>query len=369
MPGIVLPLLEPHRAALETCAYCPKLCRDACPVSNAEASETVTPWGKMSLALFTARADLPLDREHAATSWACTACFACRERCDHKNPVAPVLTEARAEAFRLGVAPPAAAAVSTHWNERARDTAYRVDVVATRTDTDRAPENAAALLIGCGYPRRAVEVADDAVKATASLLGAKPRPVRACCGLPLLYAGDREGFAAAAKHLAAEVARAPRLIAVDPGCGRALLVEYARVGVPLPPVSLFVDLAAREKDRLRRLDEIGPARFHDPCQLGRGLGRYEEPRAVLERVAPGAVRFPREREGAECSGGGGLLPRTRPASSRAIADARIAQHRGAGGGLLVTHCAASLHRFRSAGEPAEDLTSLVARALRPRDSR
>ena len=100
-----LPLLEPHRAALETCVYCPKLSRAACPVSNAEASETVTPWGKMSLAYFAARGDVPLDEEHAKPAWACSACYACRERCDHKNEVATVLTDARAELFSAGLAP------------------------------------------------------------------------------------------------------------------------------------------------------------------------------------------------------------------------------------------------------------------------
>ena len=65
----------------------------------------------------------------------------------------------------------------------------------------------------------------------------------------------------------------------------------------------------------------------------------------------------------ECSGAGWLLPATRPESSRAIADARIAAHRERGGGPLVTACASSIHRFRTRGEQAEDLVSLVARAL------
>src|SRR6201999_1099365 len=61
VPPLRPPLLEPHRAALETCVYCPKLSRAACPVSNVEHSETVTPWGKMSMAYFAARGDVPLD--------------------------------------------------------------------------------------------------------------------------------------------------------------------------------------------------------------------------------------------------------------------------------------------------------------------
>jgi heterodisulfide reductase subunit C len=104
-------LLEQHDAALQKCVYCPKLSRAACPISNVEASETVTPWGKMSLAYFAGRGDVPLDRAHAAPAWACSACYACRERCEHKNEVATVLADARAEMFARGAAPAAARAL------------------------------------------------------------------------------------------------------------------------------------------------------------------------------------------------------------------------------------------------------------------
>ncbi len=360
-----LPLLEPHRAALETCVYCPKLSRAACPVSNAEASETVTPWGKMSMAYFAARGDVPVDAVHAAPAWACTGCFACREACDHKNEVAPALMDARAEMMRLGAAPPAARAVVARWPERQVALAEAVAALESETDgaasTGREP---AAVLVGCGYVERSPDVAKDALRAAAFLLDRPVRPVRACCGLPLLYAGDRDGFVDAMILFAREVASAPAFVAIDPGCARALLVEAPRVGVEVAKPEIFVDLAARSLDRLRPLENMGAVRYHDPCQLGRGLGRYDEPRAILARITGAAPeRFLRERAQGECSGAGGLLPATRPESSRAIADARIAEHREQGGGTLVTACASSLHRFRTRGEQAEDLVSLVARAI------
>lgn len=376
MTSLRLPLLEPHRASLETCVYCPKLSRAACPVSTAEASETVTPWGKMSLAYFVARGDVPLDREHAEPAWACTACYACRERCDHKNEVATVLTDARAELFAEGAAPPGAIDVAGRYQERSR----AIRAAAEALDGGRRDGASAAALIGCSYLEHLPEVAADALAATEALLGEPARPVRSCCGLPLLYAGDRVGFIEAARALAAEVRGSRGLVAVDPGCARTLLVEYPRAGVEIPRPELFVDLAARALDRLALLGRsgpepeaeltasgahaIGPVRYHDPCQLGRGLGRYDEPRRVLERVTGAPPRgFLREREHAECSGAGGLLPATRPESSAAIADARIGEHRARGGGALVTACASSLRRFRSRGEPALDLCTLVARAL------
>lgn len=360
-----LPMLEPHRAALETCTYCPKLSRAACPVSNAEHSETVTPWGKMSLAYFAARGDLPVDAEHAAPAWACTGCYACRERCDHKNEVAAALNDARAEFFAAGAAPAGARRVAAAFAERAAENARAVDAI-DRDDGAARSASGAAILIGCSYARHAPEVAADALRATTTLLGKPVRALRSCCGLPLLYAGDRAGFVAAAHRLAQELAGTTHLVAVDPGCARTLLVEYPKAGVDVPRPDLFVDLAARWRTRLRPLPDAPAFRYHDPCQLGRGLGRYDEPRAILTHIGGRPpLEMQRHRAEADCSGGGGLLPATRPEASRAIADARIAEHRALGGGVLVTACAESLRRFRANGEPAEDLASLVARALAP----
>jgi len=271
--------------------------------------------------------------------------------------------------FARGAAPLAAQQIAARFPERSAATARVLDRLQADPDDPAAP----VALIGCGYARRAPEVAADAARAVASLLGRPARLLRACCGLPLLHAGDHTGFVAAARRLVDEIARASRLVVVDPGCARALLVEYPRVGVEVseagspravPRPELFVDLAARHRDRLAPLGGAPTFRWHDPCQLGRGLDRYDEPRAVLARLAgKPPLELQRTRREGECSGGGGLLPATRPESANAIASSRVAEHRALGGGVLVTGCAQSLHRYRRAGEHAEDIVTLVARAL------
>jgi dimethylglycine catabolism B len=98
--------------------------------------------------------------------------------------------------------------------------------------------------------------------------------------------------------------------------------------------------------------------------LGRGLGRYDEPRALIARLTGSApVELPGARRASTCSGGGGLLPATMPEVSSRIARARAAEHRAAGGGVLVTACASSTLALRRAGAGAIDLFELVARGL------
>jgi Fe-S oxidoreductase len=363
-----LPLLEPARSKLETCVFCPKLCRSACPVSNAEPRETLTPWGKMSLAYFVAQGDVPATPSYAQPAWACTGCLACRESCDHRNEVSPTLFEARAGLTDLGVAPEAATRAAREFEKHAHATRQAVrelgTVAATRTDSKT------ALLIGCAYARGAPREARDAIYAAAGLVEGPVSLVEACCGLPLLHAGDRPGFERQALALATETGDKKLLLVADAGCAHALRVHYPSAHATLSPaIELLVERAARDLGRLSkplhpRAHDV-PVRYHDPCLLGRGLGVYEAPRAILTRALGRAPdEFDARREGARCSGAGGLLPRTMPETSRAIAGARIREHEEAGGGRIVTACASSLLAFRkSARAETSDLVTWIARSV------
>jgi dimethylglycine catabolism B len=360
----VLPVLEPARRELELCVYCPKLCRAACPVSRAEPNESLIPWGKMSTSYFVARGDVPLDEGHAKLAWACTGCRACTERCDHRNDVAGTLGAARAAMHEKGVAPEGAKRVVAEYPQHAEETREAVARLTKELGAE-ASKDGIPLLVGCSYAKNVSDVWLDAARATSRLAGAPVRPLSGCCGLPLAMAGDREGFARARASLMAEIGAAKRLIAVDPGCAISLR-DPSNDGSKPVEVELFVDLAARELSKLRPLASAPeePLRYHDPCQLGRGLGRYDEPRAVLTRLlgAP-PLEFEESRGMAMCSGGGGLLPETMPENSREIARLRKEDHDGRGGGEIVTACARSLLSFRKAGARASDLATWIARGL------
>jgi Fe-S oxidoreductase len=134
------------------------------------------------------------------------------------------------------------------------------------------------------------------------------------------------------------------------------------------PVVHFSEVAAREVRRLGRLDGglgDGPVRWHDPCQLGRGLGIYDAPRKVLSRALGRAPdEFERHHEDSRCAGAGGLLPITMPDVAREIAEQRLSDHARSGGGTIVTACASSLRAFQRSGQGMVlDLATVVMRAL------
>ena len=219
------------------------------------------------------------------------------------------------------------------------------------------------LLVGCGYLTRAEPEARDAVRVAKALVGGDVAIVDACCGAPLRMAGDAEGFARAAAGMAETIARFERTLVVDAGCAETL-----RLHAPSRPagVELLVEAAARELTRLGHLGAHA-VRYHDPCRLGRGLGVYDAPRAILTRILGHApAEFDTRRERATCAGGGGLLPVTMPGVASTIAEARLAEHARGGGGRVVTACASSLRAMRRAARGAveiDDIVTWMARSL------
>jgi Fe-S oxidoreductase len=365
-----LPQLEPRKSTLERCVFCPKLCRSSCPVSNAEPRETVTPWGKMSMAYFVANESVALTPSFATPAWACTGCFGCREHCDHKNDVTGTLFDARSALVAGGAAPEGAKRVLARFEERAA--VLESTAADARLSAFVDPRSPVSVLVGCEHARHGTTAGLDAVRATSRLLGTKVSIVSVCCGAPLLYAGDRVRFRAQGERLARALESSDELVVADAGCAAAIRIHHASDGLTMrPPVLHFSELAAREASKLARVDlGPGPIRWHDPCQLGRGLGVYDAPREVLARVLGRPPdEFERQRQDARCSGAGGLLPVTMPDVARTIAEQRLADHERSGGGTVVTACASSARAFEKLGHTTLDLASVVLRALSSDDAR
>ena len=349
-----LPLLDERSRSLETCGYCPKLCRAACPVSAAEPRDSLTPWGKMSLAWFASRGDVEPDAELALTAWACTGCFACRDRCDHRNEVAHTLGAARADFRAIGLAPAASVRVVDGYAEQGRALSSAIDLL--RKEPGVREDSPTALLVGCQYAREHGAEARAGIAVTRRLFGSV-RLIDGCCGYPLLMAGDRAGFESSLSRMRAAAAGSARFVALDPGCALVLQPQGAKT---------LIELAASHLDAFKRVSRYarGPVRWHDPCKLGRGLGQYEAPRTLLGCVLGRAPdELERRRDACTCSGAGGLLPVTMPEVSRQIAREKLREHASAGGGLLVTACASSLRRLRGEGGEVVDLVDVARREL------
>ena len=359
-----LPLLEGRAEATTRCTYCPKLCRPACPVATVEGRETVTPWGIMrSLDELLREVEPAEEAPRAATAWACTGCGRCQTLCLLDNPVVETLADGRADALANDLAPPAVGRLVAGWPERRarlRADAMREGLAGEGT--------AVAVVPGCRAVRHDPAGARQTLRAVAKLSGGCHAVGGECCGAPLWDAGDREGFFQQAARFVAAVGDASELVVGDAGCAWTLRTLYPRFG--LAPerwarVEHLSETAARQLDRLAPVADDSAVAVHDSCRLGRGLGVYDAPRAVMERILGRAPReLPTSREHATCSGAGGLLPLTRPATSKAMAAELAKEAREVDEAVaLVTTCPSSRSRLREAGLRADDLADWIARSL------
>ncbi len=349
-----LPLLQGREDELSKCAYCPKLCRATCVVSEALPREALTPWGKMTNAFDAARTGT-VDAERAELAWACSNCFRCREACDHRNPVTQTLNDARADFVALGQAP---AAVQVLLERQAELGALHSAAVGQLENTPGVrSDSSSALLLGCRYAKVFPNEARAAIRLAVQLVG-PVRLVSGCCGAWQRAAGAADGADSARQKVTRELGDAKRFFVADPRCALELS--------DFSPTTL-VELASRH---LERFDPAPPPskslRYHDSCALGRGLGLYEEPRRLLGRIIGSApLELETHHEQGRCSGGGGVLPVSMPDIAKAAAQRLAAEHERLGGGTIVTGCASSLSQLRRAGADAVDLITLLEAALSP----
>lgn len=370
------------------------MCSFSCPVAHESARETLTPWGKMSLAaatvpeaprgpplprklevlaekalrLVSTEERRPLDAEGAEAFYGCTGCLRCRSFCDHRNDVPHALYEARAHAASRNLAPAAARAVADRFARSRHAQGDELPAALTRlADSHPSPPGATSVVFaGCEAPISSPQSVSSFVKAASALkvsLGVASDPL--CCGRPLFEAGWRDAFRA---HVSDAWARLGDREVVTPSaaCARAL-TEYAReVGVePRGAVVHATTFLARRlgpEVQGRPLD-LSVA-YHDPCHLVRGLGEEEAPRRLL-RAALATPLKEAASHGAEsdCCGAGGLVPRTYPDLARAMAMTRADELREAGAQTVATACPACRGALEGAGLRVVDVSELVARWL------
>jgi Fe-S oxidoreductase len=372
-----------EQAGIDTCTTCPRLCRWSCPVAETEARETSSPWNMVTLSGFVKRG-LAAPAAAGALPFHCTQCGACTEACLHKNDVPLLLDLARARALAAHVVPDGIAEVRGHFAVSAN--AYGVSlepalaaVVAEggAGETRAEPGEADVYLPGCATLAERPAAAAGFLKALAvrGIDGVVTTPASAaCCGLPLLWAGDVVGFRAHAERFAARLAGARRVIVHDAACAEALGRRYADFGVTFAPqvitaLAFLVEKLGVEVDEAARPAEgstaSAPAAYLDTCHLARSAGQVDGPRALVARATGAApCELPGLRgRAADCCGAAGLLPTTVPETARAMGEARLEAFATTGARELVVgtpRCAAHLARL-SPSTPIVDLTTLLAR--------
>jgi heterodisulfide reductase subunit D len=169
-------------------------------------------------------------------------------------------------------------------------------------------------------------------------------PNERCCGHDLIWNGDVEDFRmlARANLTMLEEVGAKRVVFACPEGYATFKNDYpAQFGeLPFEVVHLTEFLAQAIEEGTIAFDgsdEQTVVTYQDPCRLGRHMGIYDAPRAVIEAL-PGVtlVEMQHSRERGICCGVGGFQNCT--SFSKMIQAARLREARATGADTLVTVC-------------------------------
>lgn len=195
------------------------------------------------------------------------------------------------------------------------------------------------------------------------------------------FAGDTARAAQVSERIVAEAKELGVEEVVITECGHAYRVMkhldevWSKQKFPFKVKSIFEPWAQYLKEgRLtvrRRVAE--PVTYHDPCQLGRNGGIYEEPRAVVKAIAEDFRDMtPNREKNWCCGGGGGLVAQTDLEDFRAETGLlKAEQVRATGAKIAATPCENCrlqlqwLNERYNLGIEVVAVTDLLVRAVAP----
>ena len=290
--------------------------------------------------------------------WFCTSCYSCTARCPREIKISDAMLSLRSLVVDRGLQLPANLVtlrdtVTTHHNISGDDNASRLiwsDNLEEAALTFRDRHHAdVAFYVGCvasfypmvyGIPQAMVQVMERAGVDFATLGGDEW-----CCGYPLFTAGMEGLVAPLMEHNVARLQDmgAKTLVTTCPSCHYTWSHLYPLLGAP--PIDIEVLHASQY---LVRILESGQLRlgafeqvvtYHDPCDLGRKSGIFDEPRQVIEGVPGVELReMDGSREEALCCGGGGDVQIVDESVTAAVADRRLGQAQRTGARLVLSAC-------------------------------
>ncbi|MCF0173200.1 MAG: (Fe-S)-binding protein, partial [Bacteroidales bacterium] len=181
-----------------------------------------------------------------------------------------------------------------------------------------------------------------------------------CCGRPLLMAGRREpARELIEKNTEAILASgADTLVLSCPICCRVFRENYQLPGIRVLHHSEYLQELIAQGKLAPEADDTTFA-YHDPCELGRGLGIYEAPRAVIESAAHLVEGAQHHKESVCCGGSIGSISLSYHSRSRITEDClkSLTQNEP---DAIATACPLCQNTFsRAASLPVMDIAQIL----------
>ena len=370
---------------------CPQcgFCQADCPVFGITLRPAYNARGRILLLKRLLDGSIQPSRELAEAFYTCTNCKACTVSCPGMVRVDEIVSEFRKILYDSGFAPTQVLGIRDNISKTGNVFASKME---DRTEiyprTSKAnllkeaprPKSETLLFFGCVPSYLDMKIVPslfklaEAVDLDFTTLGTD----EICCGLPMMLIGS-EQFESHAKNMVKriEATGVSELITPCAGCYKTFKEHYSHIGGVGVPVYHSVEyLEKLISEGAITLDPAFKKRvtYHDPCDLGRSFGIFEQPRDILKKISGiDYVEMSKNRNEARCCGGGGGVQTYDLDLSVKMAAERVRDALAVGAEIIVSGCAACKDNLRKGTRaiPKEgrgklkvmDITEIVAKAM------
>jgi heterodisulfide reductase subunit D len=341
---------------LFACSRC-GTCLSICPVYKNTLDESLAPRGKLSLIEAVANKRIPFTEKLSKKIYTCTMCDFCTNECPSGVKVNELFAAIREDLVENKKYPE----VLDYLKDKI-EKAYNItfDSNQGRTDwlkqvpginiDDYVKDTAEVVyFVGCvssfsprsfSIPRAIVKLLKKA-NVDFTLLSEDEW----CCGFPLLGSGMRQEAKTLAEHnIEAVIKRKAKVLVTScPSCFHTWKHEYEKLtgikaGFEIMHISQYLLKLVNEGSIKPKNLDI-KVTYHDPCDLGRNSGIYDEPRQLIKSI-PGVelIEMASIKKQANCCGGGGNIESLDPALSARIADSRATEVLLTGAEIALSAC-------------------------------
>jgi L-lactate utilization protein LutB len=359
--------LEAFDKEPQYCVGC-GMCLLHCPTYNVVGPLFGSPGHMGGIGAYLAASRGKLEESVDSGAYLCTSCGACTEVCPTRIDTKKGLISARQEARRLekgqlkehGTVIASVKNYDNPWQvpRKQKGKWAKSMVLPTKGEV--------LYFAGCSTSLLFPETAEKAVRLIRAT-GNEPASLgqdEKCCGSTVRKLGEAELARAKAEECFKDFKRAgaKTVVTACPGCSSALnhfpdLPE--KYGIEVKHISQFL---AERIDKLSIERKSEAVAYHDPCDLGRAQGVYDQPRRLIE-LATGerVIEMERSREYSACCGSGSGVKSAFPELAAAIGSDRASMARAAGARTIVTACPWCVQNLRECqgDQPSIEVVDLV----------
>jgi len=373
------------------CIQC-GFCRGGCPVFGETGMESYNAKGFVTLAFNLFSGDLKPGPDLVDKFYHCLTCMNCRFKCPPGINIPEIVLGARERLVEAGLMPAVFKAMTDSMGlngnpfdqPQGKRTEFYPEALAARIGKEHIARAEVVIFAGCIASYQDISLLQHLVKVldAAGVNYAAMGNEERCCGFPAFLIG---GDALVKEHVkkneeAFKRLGVTRLVTQCSGCYRffkEVFPRHSKYGLEVLHSVEYLHKLLKE-GRLKFKKPFGKTvLYHDPCDLGRHMQVFEQPREILKAV-PGLtlLEFPENRNLSRCCGGGGGFKAFDPGMSTDIALKKVRQALALGAEVITSACptckdnlALAAARLKEEGDAdakrlkVMDLTELLAKVI------